>query len=143
MDMEVGLTMGGTFVSCRLDELDERCRCIDDVMESVRALLVSRISWNLESCMAVRLEATDSPVLFGSKLFSVFWLSRAFRKSEMLSSSVANDPELVTPPASARRPEPGWAEEERLCFPLLTWSSSPLLCPPNDGRPRRCVKLLL
>lgn len=112
-------------------------------MESVRALLDSRISWNFESWAAVFLEATDSPDLFGSKLLSVFRLSRAFRNSEMLSSSVAKDPELATPPASVSSPEPGWAEEERLCFPLLAWSSSPLLCPPKDGRPRRCVKLLL
>lgn len=85
-----------------------------------------------------------SPFLLGSKLCSVLLLSRALRNSDMLSSSPWNEPELPAPPASARRPEPGWAEEERLCLPLLIWSSSPgLLCPPNDSRPRRCVKLLL
>lgn len=141
--MEAGFTMLGTLASCRLDELEERCRWIDEVMESVRALLVSRIRWNLDSWAAVLLDASDSPFLSGSKLFSVFRLSRAFRNSEMLSSSVAKDPELATPPTSVNRPEPGWAEEDRLCFPLLAWSSSPLICPLKEGRPRRWVKLLL
>jgi hypothetical protein len=143
MDMEAGLTMLGTFVSWRLEELEERWRWMDEVMDSVRTLLVSRIWWNLESWAAVRLEARDSPFLLGSKLLRVLRLSRALRKSDMLSSSAAKEPELAIPPASASSPEPGWAEEERLCFPLLAWSSSPLLCPPKDGRPRRWVKLLL
>jgi hypothetical protein len=82
--------------------------------------------------------------LFGSKLAKVFLLSRAFKNSEMLSSSVWKDPELAPPPVSASNPEPGWADDERLCFPLLPWSSSPtLLWPPNDNRPLRWEKLLL
>lgn len=48
-DMDAGLTMLGTFASCRLEELDDRCRSIDDVMESVRALLDSRMSANFDS----------------------------------------------------------------------------------------------
>jgi hypothetical protein len=48
-DMDAGLTMLGTLASCRLDELDDRCRCIDEVIDSVRALLASRIRWNLDS----------------------------------------------------------------------------------------------
>jgi hypothetical protein len=143
-DIDAALTMLGTFASCRLEELDDRWRCIEEVIESVRALLDSRISANLESCAAVLLAVLASPFLFGSKLCNVLLLSRAFRNSEMLSSSVWNDPELPAPPASARRPEPGWADEDKLCLPLLPWSSSPgLLCPPKDRRPRRCVKLLL
>jgi hypothetical protein len=80
---------------------------MEEVMESVSTLLVSRIDWNLESWAAVRLEARDSPFLLGSKLLSVLRLSRALRNSEMLSSSAANEPELATPPASVSRPEPG------------------------------------
>lgn len=42
-DMDAGATIPGTLVSCRLDELDERCSCIEDVMESPRALFDSFI----------------------------------------------------------------------------------------------------
>ncbi len=83
-------------------------------MDSVSALFDSRMSWKRDSCAFVLLAAEDSPLLFGSKLCSVFLLSRTLRNSEMLSSSVWKDPELAAPPASARRPEPGWAEEEAL-----------------------------
>lgn len=55
----------------------------------------------------MRLEACDSPFLLTSKLLSVFLLSRAFKKSEMLSSSAAKDPELVAAPASVSSPDPG------------------------------------
>lgn len=48
-DIEAGFTMLGTLASCRLEELDDRCRCTDEVIESVRTLLDSRISANLES----------------------------------------------------------------------------------------------
>lgn len=62
----------------------------------------------------------------------------------MLSSSVWNDPELPPAPSSFNRPEPGWAtEDDKLCLPLLFWSSSPLLAPLIEGRLRRCPKLLL
>jgi hypothetical protein len=100
------------------------------------------MDWNLESCALVRFAAA-SPARDGSKLCRVFLLSSNFRKSEMLSSSVCNEPEL--PPApSANIPEPGWAEEdERLCFPLLPWSSSTLLAPPYESFPRLWLKLLL
>jgi hypothetical protein len=43
-DTDAGFTMLGTLVNCRLDELDERWSCMDEVMESVRALLDSRMS---------------------------------------------------------------------------------------------------
>jgi len=43
VDTEAGATMPGTLVSCLLDELDERCICIDDVIESPKALLDSLI----------------------------------------------------------------------------------------------------
>lgn len=60
----------------------------------------------------------------------------------MLSSSVCNDPELPAV-ASASIPDPGCADDERLCLPLLPWSSSALLVPPYDSLPRRWLKLLL
>lgn len=138
--MEAGATMPGTLVNCRLEELDDRCICIDEVMDSVRALFESLIKWNLDSWATVRFVA-DSPRLVGSKLLRVLRLSRAFKKSEMASSSACNDPELV-PPVSASKPDPGWATEDaRLCRPLLFCSSSPAR--PMDIRPRLCVKLLL
>jgi hypothetical protein len=41
-------------------------------------------------------------------------------------------------------PDPGCVEDDKLCFPLLFWSSSTiLLVPPNEDLARRCVKLLL
>lgn len=43
MDIEAGLTMLGTLVNWRLEELDERCSWIEEVIDSVRTLLVSRI----------------------------------------------------------------------------------------------------
>jgi len=117
-DMDAGFTMLGTFANCRLDALDERCICTDEVIDSVSTLLASRICWNLESCAAVFLAIEDSPFLLGSKLCNVLRLSIALRNSEILSSSVATDPELA-PPTSARKLDPGCADEDRLAFPLL------------------------
>jgi hypothetical protein len=48
-DNEAGATIPGTLVSCRLDELEERCICTEEVIESVRALFDSFIIWNLDS----------------------------------------------------------------------------------------------
>ena len=62
-DNDAGATIPGTLVSCLLDELDERCNCIDEVIESVRALFDSFMPWNLDSWATVRFVA-DSP-LFG------------------------------------------------------------------------------
>lgn len=42
-DMEAGFTIPGTLVNCRLEELDDLCKCIDDVMDSVSALFDSLI----------------------------------------------------------------------------------------------------
>jgi hypothetical protein len=86
-DMDAGFTMLGTFASWRLDELDDRCKCMEDVIESVRALFESRMRANLDSWAAVLLAALASPFLLGSKLCRVFLLSRAFKNSDMLSSS--------------------------------------------------------
>jgi hypothetical protein len=99
--------MPGTLVNCLLEELEDRCICTDEVIESVRVLLDSFIWWNLDSCMMVRLVA-DSPFFDPSKLFSVFLLSKALRKSSMLfsPSSPPTDPELAAS-ASASKPDPG------------------------------------
>jgi len=139
VDIEVAPTMAGTLDNCRLDEVDDRCKSVDEDIDSVRALLDSRIDWNFESWALVRLvEASPE----GSKLCNVFLLSKSFKNSDILSSSVCKDPELA--PASARIPEPGCTDEEKLCLPLLPWSSSTsLLAPPNEDLPRRWVKLLL
>jgi hypothetical protein len=133
VDMDVAATIGGTLDSCRLDELDDRCRKFDEDIDSVSALLDSRIDWNFES-WAVVLLVDASPE--GSKLCRFFLLSNNFKKSEILSSSVCKEPELAPP--SAIIPEPGWAEEDKLCLPLLPWSSSTNLLPvPNDDLARR------
>lgn len=80
-DMEAPGTLG-----CRLDEPKDPCMCIDEVIESPKALLDSLIMWNLDSWATV-LFVTDSPRLADSKLLSVFLLSSAFKNSEILSSS--------------------------------------------------------
>jgi hypothetical protein len=48
-EREAGATIPGTLVNCRLEELEERCICTDEVMESVRALFDSFIMWNLDN----------------------------------------------------------------------------------------------
>lgn len=81
-DTDAGAAMLGTLDSCRLDELEERCICIDEVIESVSAWFDSFMRWNLESCATVRFVA-PSPFLPDSKLLSVFLLSSAFKNSEI------------------------------------------------------------
>ena len=142
-EADAGAIMPGTLVNCRLDELDDLCNCMDEVMDSVRAWFDSFIMWNLDSCATV-LFVDASPRFAVSKLLSVRLLSKIFKNSDMLSSSAGSEPELVAS-GSAKRPDPGCATEDaRLCLPLLFCSSSPPLpMPLNDGRLRRCVKLLL
>jgi hypothetical protein len=141
-DIEVAATIGGTLDKCRLEELDDRCRMFEDDIDSVNALFDSLIDWNLDSCALVLFVDASPP---GSKLCSVFLLSSSLRNSEILSSSVCKEPELPPALASASIPEPGCTEEDRLCLPLLFWSSSTtnLLAPPNDDLTRRWLKLLL
>ncbi len=43
VDMDVAATIGGTLDRCLLEELEERCRSIDEDIDSVSALLESRI----------------------------------------------------------------------------------------------------
>ena len=117
VEIDVAATMGGTLDSCRLEEVDDRCKSIDEVNDSVRMLCDSRIDWNLVNCDVVRLVAASLPPCW--KLGKFLLLSRTLRKSEMLSSSVCKDPELPAV-ASANIPDPGCAEDDdRLCFPLL------------------------
>lgn len=135
-DIEVAATIGGTLDNCRLDEVDDRCKRFDEDIDSVNVLFDSRMDWNFESWARVLFVAASPD---GSKLCKVFLLSNSFKNSDMLSSSVCKEPELAPAPPSARIPDPGCAEEEeRLCLPLLPWSSSTsLLAPPNDDLPRR------
>lgn len=74
--------MLGTFDSCRLEVLEDRCICSEDVMFSDSALLESLIAWNFDSWATVLLVA-ESPRLAGSKLLSVFLLSKALRNAEI------------------------------------------------------------
>ena len=108
VEMEVPAIMGGTLESCLLDELDERWRRRDDDIESDKAALESLIRWNLERAAVVLLVADSAaaPPVGVWKLFRSFFWSSIFKKSEMLSSSVWIDPELVPPP-SGRTPDPG------------------------------------
>jgi hypothetical protein len=115
-DIELAATIGGTLDSCRLDELEDRCKSVDDDIDSVRALLDSRINWNFESWALVLL-VDASPE--GSKLCKFFLLSNNFKNSEMLSSSVCKEPELAPALASASIPDPGCMDDDKLCFPLL------------------------
>src|ERR1051326_5243665 len=99
--------------------------------------------WYLDKAAVVRLiDASREAESRRLKLFSSFFCSSSFRKSEMFSSSVWMDPELPPSP-SLRTPEPGWAEDVTLALPLLRLSSSILLPPPDEYRPRRWPKLLL
>lgn len=43
VEMDVPATMGGTPDNCLLEDVDERCRCIDDEIDSESAALESRI----------------------------------------------------------------------------------------------------
>lgn len=87
VDSDIVPPMPVRFASCRLETVEERLSCMEEVMDSVNAALDSLIIWNLDNWATVLLVA-DSPFLVGSKDLSVFLLSSAFRKSEMSSSSV-------------------------------------------------------
>ena len=143
VEMEVPAIIGGTLVNCRLDELDERCRSMDDETESDNAAWESRMRWYLDSCAVVRLmDASRVALSLRLKLLSSFFCSRSFKKSEMFSSSVFMDPELV-PVTSLMTSEPRCCEEEALPLPLLRLSSSVLLPPPEENLLRLWPKLLL
>lgn len=145
VEIDVPATMGGTLESCLLDELDERCKRSEDDIESDKAAFESLIRWNLVKAAVVRLvdASADALSLVVLKLFKSFFWSSIFKKSEMLSSSVAIDPELAPPP-SAKISDPGCAADEAmLALPLLLLSSSVLLPPPDDNFAFLCPKLLL
>jgi hypothetical protein len=143
VEIEVPEIIGGTPESCLLEEVDERCKCIDDDIESESAALESLMRWN-------RPRATEAEVGFRWPswvdvellvFMRFFPLSSSFRNSEIFSSSAWKDSALV-PVSSASRPEPGCTfEEAALTLPLE--SSSVLAVPPVDGRPRRWLKELL
>lgn len=138
--------MVGTLESCLLDEQDERCNKREDDIDSDKAAFESLIRWNLCNAAAVRRVNAPAAVLSpGSlKLFKSFFWSSNFKKSEILSSSVAIESELAPPP-SANTSDPGCAVDElTLAFPLLVLSSSVLLLPPPDESfAFLCPKLLL
>jgi hypothetical protein len=143
VDTDVGGIIGGTLESCRLDEPDEppaRNKREEDI-ESDNSLFESRMRWKrVSAAVVLRVEASVEAASEGVR--RSFFRSSILRKSEMFSSSSWTEPELP-PPTSASRPEPGCAEDVALPLPLLVWSSSVLVVPPEDNRPRRWLKLLL
>ena len=54
-DIELAATIGGTLDNWRLEEEDDRCRSVDDDIDSVKALLESRMDWNFDNCALVLL----------------------------------------------------------------------------------------
>jgi hypothetical protein len=59
VEMEVPATMGGTPESCLLEDMEERCICIDCDIESDRAALESRIPRKRARAVAVELDWRD------------------------------------------------------------------------------------
>lgn len=107
VDIDAPATIAGTLDSCRLEELEDRCSISEDDIDSDKSLLVSLILWYLLSAALVRrVEASEALGSLGDlKLLRSFFWSSILRKSEMLSSSVLTEPELVPP--SAKTPDPG------------------------------------
>jgi hypothetical protein len=144
VETEVPWTIGGTLDNWRLDELDDRCRSNDDDRESDKAVFDSRMPRYLDrAAVVLRIVASREAESACEKLFKSFFDSRSLIKScRFLSSSDCSiEPELARPD-SLMTSESGRAEDEALCFPLLFWSSSPLL-PVEEKRVRRWLKLLL
>lgn len=143
VDMEVPEIIGGTPDSCLLEDVDERCKCIDDDIESDSAAFESRMRWKRARAAEVevgRLKPDSSDVeLLG--FMRSFLVSSIFKNSEIFSSSAWNDSALV-PVASASKPEPGCTFDEAALALSLELSSSVFIVPPVDGRPRRWLKEL-
>lgn len=141
-DIEVPATIGGMFASCLLEELEDRWFTRDEDIESVSTEFESLIPRNRESCALVLFVDASKldPSREDLKLLRSFFWSSIFKKSEMLSSSVWREPELVPP--SGKTPDPGCAAEDvALALPLLL--SSSVLLPPVESFAFRCPKLLL
>lgn len=138
VEIDVPATIGGTPDSCLLEDVDERCRCIDDDIESERAAFESRMRWKRARAadVAVGFRGLASAEAELDWFIKSFCKSSIFKNSDIFSSSACIDSALV-PVASASRPEPGWTfDDVALAFPLEL-SSSALFVPPEDGRPRR------
>lgn len=144
VEIEVPEIIGGTPDSCLLEDVDERCKCIDDDIESDRTALESRMRWNRARAADVDVgrRAPDSVDVDLVGFMRSFRVSSNFRNSEMFSSSAWNDSALV-PVASASKPEPGWTFDEAALALPLELSSSVLVVPAVEGRPRRWLKELL
>jgi hypothetical protein len=111
-------------------------------MESDNSLFESRMRWKrVSAAVFLRVEASVEAASDGVK--RSFLRSSILGKSEMFSSSSWTEPELP-PPTSASRLEPGCAADDvALPLPLLFWSSSVFVVPPEDNRARLWLKLLL
>lgn len=88
VEMEVPAAIGGIPESCLLDELDERCICTDEDIESDSAAFESRIRWNRVKAADVAVVLRTGALLVESAGFiKSFRISSIFRNSEMFSSS--------------------------------------------------------
>jgi hypothetical protein len=151
VETEVPCTMGGTDESCLLDDEDERWSSREEFSESDSCVLLSRIPRYFERAACVlRILASLAAESADEKLLRSFFASNNLMKScRFLSSSLcSSDPELPCrcgdsviksePPVGC----PCCADEDALAFPLLFWSSSPLL-PVDEKRLLRWLKELL
>jgi hypothetical protein len=144
VEIDVPEIIGGTPESCLLEDVEERCKCIDDDMESDSAALESRMRWNRARAaeVAVGFRWPDSRDVELLRFMRSFVESSIFKNSEIFSSSAWKDSALV-PVTSASRPEPGCTLDEAALALPLELSSSFLAMPAEDGRPRRWLKELL
>lgn len=129
---------------CLLDEeAVDRCSKRDVVIESDKAVFASFIFWNLSNVAVVvlLLDAGSKVEPSGPLDNKSFRWSSILRNSEMLSSSVSTTGK--TPEVESRCPVAIADDELMLAFPLELLSSSVLLPPPVERRPRLWLNELL
>lgn len=84
VEIEVPATMGGTPESCLLEEVDERCKSIDDDIDSDSCAFESLIRWNRVN--AAEVAVVRRAVTSAEAEFDVF--KRSFLKSSIFRNSV-------------------------------------------------------
>lgn len=139
VETEVPWTMGGTLDNWRLEELEDLCSNNDDDNESDNAVLDSRMPRYFDrAAVVLRIVASRDAESVCEKLFRSFFDSSSLMKScKFLSSSDCSiEPELARWDSLITSESGCCAEDDALCFPLLFWSSSPLL-PAEENRLRR------
>jgi hypothetical protein len=135
-------TVPGTFCSCLLDELDERCsNMTEDCIDSDNCAVVSFMPANFVYCAAVRWEFASSEALSVLlRLERPLFRSSSLRKSAMLSSSPCTEPELA-PTSPSCSVLDARLFDDTLALPLLLLSSSTLLLDTDGKRDFRLLKL--